>query len=81
MRYINLRHFQGKASVIVGTVIAIHEEEGWWYLGCRKCNKKVVKESQFVDLETETKSKFGYQTPNEWRCTKCATIVTGIKTE
>ncbi|PWA93876.1 hypothetical protein CTI12_AA066250 [Artemisia annua] len=21
---------QGKASVIIGTVIAIHEEEGWW---------------------------------------------------
>ncbi|PWA69999.1 cinnamoyl-CoA reductase 1 [Artemisia annua] len=72
---------QGKASVIVGTVIAIHEEEGWWYLGCRKCNKKVVKESQFVDLETETKNKFGYQTANEWRCTKCDVIVTGIKTE
>ncbi|PWA91525.1 replication protein A 70 kDa DNA-binding subunit D [Artemisia annua] len=39
---------QGKASVIVGTIIAIHEEEGWWYLGCRKCNKKVVKESHLL---------------------------------
>ncbi|PWA95176.1 nucleic acid-binding, OB-fold protein [Artemisia annua] len=73
---------QGKASVIVGTIIAIHEEEGWWYLGCRKCNKKVVKESQFVDLEAETKPKFGYQqTPDQWTCTKCDKTVTGIKTE
>ncbi|PWA66139.1 replication protein A 70 kDa DNA-binding subunit B [Artemisia annua] len=73
---------QGKASVIVGTIIAIHEEEGWWYLGCHKCNKKVVKESQFVDLEAETKPKFGYQqTPDQWTCTKCAKTATGIKTE
>ena len=73
---------QGKPSVIVGTIIAIHEEEGWWYLGCRKCNKKVVKESQFVDLESETKPKYGYQqTPDQWTCTKCAKTVTGIKTE
>ncbi|PWA68659.1 nucleic acid-binding, OB-fold protein [Artemisia annua] len=28
------------ASVIVGTIIAIQEEEGWWYLGCRKYSKK-----------------------------------------
>ncbi|PWA68832.1 replication protein A 70 kDa DNA-binding subunit B [Artemisia annua] len=73
---------KGKPSVIVGTIIAIHEEEGWWYLGCRKCNKKVVKESQFVDLEAETKPKFGYQqTPDQWTCTKCAKTSTGIKTE
>ena len=76
------RTSQGKPSVIVGTIIAIHEEEGWWYLGCRKCNKKVVKESQFVDLESETKPKYGYQqTPDQWTCTKCAKTVTGIKTE
>ena len=79
---ISLHHFQGKASVIVGTIIAIHEEEGWWYLGCRKCNKKVVKESHFVDLEAETKPKYGYQqTPDQWTCTKCNKTVTGIKTE
>lgn len=77
----NLHKFQGNASVIVGTVISIHEEEGRLYLRCSKCNKKDVKESQYVDLENETKSKFGYQTPNEWRCTKCAMITTGIKTE
>ena len=76
-----MHYFQGKPSVIVGTVIAIHEEEGWWYLGCRKCNKKVVRESQFVDLDEEADSKFGYQKPNEWRCTKCDMIVSGIKTE
>ncbi|GJT41604.1 replication protein A 70 kDa DNA-binding subunit B [Tanacetum coccineum] len=61
---------QGMASIIVGTIIAIHEEEGWWYIGCRTCRKKVIKEIEIVDLETdmENKSKIG---PDEWRCTKC----------
>nr|GEZ07983.1 hypothetical protein [Tanacetum cinerariifolium] len=30
----------GVQSVIVGTVIAIQEDEGWWYLGCRECHCK-----------------------------------------
>ncbi|PWA77276.1 protein HGH1 [Artemisia annua] len=44
-------------------------QEGWWYLGCRKCNKKVVKESQFVDLEDETKNfKASYKFFNSKFC-------------
>nr|GEV01544.1 hypothetical protein [Tanacetum cinerariifolium] len=31
---------QGVQSVIVGIVIAIQEDEGWWYLGCRACRGK-----------------------------------------
>nr|GEY77141.1 hypothetical protein [Tanacetum cinerariifolium] len=31
---------QGVQCVIVGTVIAIQEDEGWWYLGCRACRGK-----------------------------------------
>ncbi|GKE12115.1 replication protein A 70 kDa DNA-binding subunit B, partial [Tanacetum coccineum] len=27
-------------SVIVGTIIAIHEEEGWWYVGCRSFKRR-----------------------------------------
>ncbi|GJT41602.1 replication protein A 70 kDa DNA-binding subunit B [Tanacetum coccineum] len=70
---------QGMASIIVGTIIAIHEEEGWWYIGCRTCRKKVIKEIEIVDLETdmENKSKIG---PDEWRCTKCNVVTTSIKT-
>ncbi|PWA46838.1 nucleic acid-binding, OB-fold protein [Artemisia annua] len=56
-----------QVSVIVGAIIAIHEEEGWWYLGCRKCNKKVVKESNVIDVESESKNKLGYQQANEFR--------------
>ncbi|PWA44341.1 nucleic acid-binding, OB-fold protein [Artemisia annua] len=66
------------ASVIVGTIIAIQEEEGWWYLGCRKCSKKVVKESEFVDLDDDSKGKMSV-TSDQWRCTKCNEIVKGIK--
>ncbi|PWA71449.1 nucleic acid-binding, OB-fold protein [Artemisia annua] len=66
------------ASVIVGTIIAIQEEEGWWYLGCRKCSKKVVKDNEFVDLDAHTTSK-STSSPDQWRCTKCNEIVKGIK--
>ncbi|PWA49338.1 nucleic acid-binding, OB-fold protein [Artemisia annua] len=62
------------ASIIVGTIIAIQEEEGWWYLGCRKCSKKVVKESEFVDLDDDSKGKMSV-TSDQWRCTKCNEIV------
>nr|GEV59532.1 replication protein A 70 kDa DNA-binding subunit B [Tanacetum cinerariifolium] len=30
----------GVQCVIVGTMIAIQEDEGWWYLGCRACRGK-----------------------------------------
>nr|GEW58109.1 hypothetical protein [Tanacetum cinerariifolium] len=30
----------GVQSVIVSTVIAIQEDKGWWYLGCRACRGK-----------------------------------------
>ncbi|PWA48630.1 replication protein A 70 kDa DNA-binding subunit B [Artemisia annua] len=66
------------ASVIVGTIIAIQEEKGWWYLGCRKCSKKVVKECEFVDLDDDSKGKMSV-TSDQWRCTKCNKIVKGIK--
>ncbi|PWA52161.1 replication protein A 70 kDa DNA-binding subunit B [Artemisia annua] len=71
---------QGVPSIIVGTICAIQEEEGWWYLGCRACRKKLVKSSDIVDLESDTK-----QTPtagaNEWWCSKCLSTVTSVKTQ
>nr|GEY39671.1 replication protein A 70 kDa DNA-binding subunit B [Tanacetum cinerariifolium] len=43
----------GVQSVIVGTVIAIQKDEGWWYLGCRACRCKVIKSTDYIDLESE----------------------------
>ncbi|GKA22624.1 replication protein A 70 kDa DNA-binding subunit B [Tanacetum coccineum] len=40
---------KGKVFVIVATVILIQEGEVWWYLGCRKCNKKVVHVDEVLD--------------------------------
>nr|GEY00296.1 replication protein A 70 kDa DNA-binding subunit B [Tanacetum cinerariifolium] len=37
----------------VRTVIAIQEDEGWWYLGCRACRGKVIKSTDYIDLESE----------------------------
>ncbi|GKC60761.1 replication protein A 70 kDa DNA-binding subunit B, partial [Tanacetum coccineum] len=48
---------QGVTSIIVGTIIAIHEEEGWWYIGCRSCKKKVIREKDMIDLEAEMPKK------------------------
>nr|GEV28910.1 hypothetical protein [Tanacetum cinerariifolium] len=56
---------RGMALIITGTIIAIQEEEGWWYIGCRTCRKKVIKESEFVDLETDTKNK-SKSSHDEW---------------
>ena len=76
--HIYLYCLQNIASVIVGTIIVIQEEDGWWYLGCRKCSKKVVKESEFVDLDDDSTGKMSV-TSDQWRCTKCNEIVKGIK--
>ncbi|GKD22368.1 replication protein A 70 kDa DNA-binding subunit B [Tanacetum coccineum] len=49
---------------IFGTVIAIQEDEGWWYLGCRACRGKVIKSTDYVDLESEMPKK--PDGPNNW---------------
>nr|GFB32678.1 replication protein A 70 kDa DNA-binding subunit B [Tanacetum cinerariifolium] len=43
--------------VILGTMIAIQEDEGWWYLGCRACRGKVIKSTDYIDLESEMPKK------------------------
>nr|GEW30526.1 hypothetical protein [Tanacetum cinerariifolium] len=48
---------QGVQSVIVGTMITIQEDEGWWYLGCRACRGKVIKSTDYIDLESEMPKK------------------------
>nr|GEZ23182.1 hypothetical protein [Tanacetum cinerariifolium] len=48
---------QGVQSVIVGTVIVIQEDEGWWYLGYRACHGKVIKSADYIDLESEMPKK------------------------
>ncbi|GJQ90466.1 replication protein A 70 kDa DNA-binding subunit B, partial [Tanacetum coccineum] len=69
---------QGVPSIIVGTIIAIHEEEGWWYIGCKGCKKKVIRASDMVDLEADMPKK-PCGGKDDWWCTKC-NIVPNIKT-
>nr|XP_043634097.1 uncharacterized protein LOC122605253 [Erigeron canadensis]XP_043634098.1 uncharacterized protein LOC122605253 [Erigeron canadensis] len=42
--------------VVVGTIISIQAENGWYYLACHKCSKKV--ERVFTALDGIPKSKF-----------------------
>ncbi|PWA71913.1 replication protein A 70 kDa DNA-binding subunit B [Artemisia annua] len=71
---------QGVPSIIVGSICAVQEEEGWWYLGCRSCRKKVVKSSDIVDLESDTLPNPSVGA-NDWWCSKCKATVTSIKTQ
>nr|GEX49956.1 replication protein A 70 kDa DNA-binding subunit B [Tanacetum cinerariifolium] len=54
----------GVQSIIVGNVIAIQKDEGWWYLGCRACHGKVIKSTDYIDLESEMPKK--PDGPNYW---------------
>ncbi|GJT31625.1 replication protein A 70 kDa DNA-binding subunit B [Tanacetum coccineum] len=56
---------KGVPFVIVGTVIAIQEDEWWWYTGCRTCRTKVIKSTDYIDLEYEV-SKKPTDGPNDW---------------
>nr|GEV68709.1 replication protein A 70 kDa DNA-binding subunit B [Tanacetum cinerariifolium] len=47
-----------------GTVIIIQEDEGWWYLGCWACCGKVIKSTDYIDLESEMPKK--PDGPNDW---------------
>nr|GEU92147.1 replication protein A 70 kDa DNA-binding subunit B [Tanacetum cinerariifolium] len=44
---------QGVQFIIVGNVIAIQEDEGWWYFRYRACRGKVIKLTDYIDLESE----------------------------
>nr|GEV73004.1 60S ribosomal protein L19-1 [Tanacetum cinerariifolium] len=70
---------KGKVSIIVANVILIQEEEGWWYLGCRKCNKKVVRADEVLDLEDKDTSASIKGTNGFFRNTcnvPCSSVVT-----
>nr|GEX86745.1 replication protein A 70 kDa DNA-binding subunit B [Tanacetum cinerariifolium] len=66
-------------SVIVGTVIARQEDEGWWYLRCRACRDKVIKSTDYIDLESKMPKK--PDEPNDWWCRKCNAWIVLIKSQ
>ncbi|GJX26424.1 replication protein A 70 kDa DNA-binding subunit B [Tanacetum coccineum] len=70
----------GVPSVIVGIVIAIQEDEGWWYLRYRTCRTKVIKSPEYIDLESEVLKK-ATDWPNDWWRRKCQAWVLLIKSQ
>ncbi|GKA16752.1 hypothetical protein Tco_0696589 [Tanacetum coccineum] len=61
-----------------GTIIVIHKEEGWWYIGCKGYKKKVIRSSDIVDMEAGVPKKTS-SGKDDWWSTKC-NIVPNIKT-
>nr|GEV61647.1 replication protein A 70 kDa DNA-binding subunit B [Tanacetum cinerariifolium] len=70
---------QGVQSVIVGIVIAIQEDKGWWYLGCWACRGKVIKSTDYIDFESEMLKKTDGH--NDRWCRKCNAWVALIKSQ
>nr|GEW77910.1 replication protein A 70 kDa DNA-binding subunit B [Tanacetum cinerariifolium] len=69
----------GVQSIIVGTVIAIQEDECWWCLGCRACRGKDINSTDYIDLESEMPKET--DRPNDWWCRKCNAWVALIKSQ
>nr|GEX83369.1 hypothetical protein [Tanacetum cinerariifolium] len=79
LQFTMMKFWDGVQFVIVGTVIAIHEDEGWWYLGCKACRGKVIKSTDYIDLESEMPKK--PDGPNDWWCRLCKAWVALIKSQ
>ncbi|GJV38008.1 replication protein A 70 kDa DNA-binding subunit B [Tanacetum coccineum] len=70
---------KAEVSVIVAIVILIQEEEGWWYLGCRKCNKKVVRVVEVRDPEDKDTSSSD-KGSNGFFCKTCNVLCSNVVT-
>ncbi|KAJ0433069.1 putative nucleic acid-binding, replication factor A [Helianthus annuus] len=42
--------------IVLGTIMGIYKDEGWFYDGCNRCNKKINKEPVFIDEAKENGS-------------------------
>nr|GEV44474.1 hypothetical protein [Tanacetum cinerariifolium] len=71
---------EGVLSIIVGNMIAIQEDEGWWYLRCRTCRTKVIKSTDYIYLESKVLKK-APDGSNDWWCRKCQAWVSLIKSQ
>ncbi|KAJ9550919.1 hypothetical protein OSB04_014964 [Centaurea solstitialis] len=61
--------------VVLGTIKSIKEEEGWYYLACRKCNCKAIPKSSIVDLEDMDGSDSNDVNDNTLFCRTCQSVV------
>lgn len=39
--------------VVLGTIKMVEEQSGWFYVGCRKCNKKVLTKLEYLGTALE----------------------------
>ncbi|RIA04575.1 hypothetical protein BRARA_K01181, partial [Brassica rapa] len=68
-----LQSTQTEKCRIIGTIYAIDKDWGWYYFGCKACNKKVNKISKKVQIVNGNEI-----TTHLWWCEKCEDKVTKV---
>ncbi|GJV04655.1 replication protein A 70 kDa DNA-binding subunit B [Tanacetum coccineum] len=60
-------------AVILASILCLETENSWFYMSCRKCNKKVVTRSEVVDLDAVEGDEVPVAKPDEMWCKTCKT--------
>lgn len=59
--------------VVLGTIKMVEEKHGWFYAGCRSCNKKVLSKKEFLEKFAEVTEEILNLPTNALICPKCKT--------
>ncbi|GJU73880.1 replication protein A 70 kDa DNA-binding subunit B [Tanacetum coccineum] len=60
-------------AVILASILCLETENSWFYMSCRKCNKKVVTRSEVVDLDAAEGDEVPVAKSDEMWCKTCKT--------
>ncbi|GJW74003.1 replication protein A 70 kDa DNA-binding subunit B [Tanacetum coccineum] len=55
-------------AVILASILCLETENSWFYMSCRKCNKKEVTRSEVVDLDAAEGDEVPVAKPDEMWC-------------
>ncbi|GJZ48942.1 uncharacterized protein Tco_0603132 [Tanacetum coccineum] len=60
-------------AVILASILCLETENSWFYMSCRKCNKKVVTRSEVVDQDAAEGDEVPVAKSDEMWCKTCKT--------
>jgi len=64
--------------VVLATIKMVEEDFGWFYAGCRTCNKMVVTKGKYLEVVGEDVETVEKAPPDSLWCTKCKFQATSI---